>query len=853
MASTKVMGALVLALATRPSISFLAPPNAGTVSVASQTTTCVGRHHRQHYCSDTQRNRVPHRTSTTALLADPGYSSSGGSSSQYGRAQRRVRNRAAGPLMMAKKKGGGGKKKKQATAGRSIGEAGQGGVAVADAPGSPSSTVASADAAPSTATAVASESPNPSEESPGAAAEAEVNTNTIADSDSNVIQNRVADAQPATATPKTPPLPASAGTGFGKPLAQPKAPPPKHTTKAAGNPGAGQSAGQQVGVGAGQGGGAKGGSAVAAGLPPKVVPGQDPAVPGLAATGSSDHQRVIAGTDSDGEVTEASFADELGKSEAFDSMEVTAPDGRKMTPVEMLKYLRDNNISIDFETMNPVVMKTKEDEKMAAMFPFPAANLVAEMSLGSRPLPSQLINAMLPLLPEDEPWDPVKIRPLPELKDFLLANRLHGGNRVMNVISSFMLSAMGKGDLENAKMMKGLGICVSKAENALTGSFRQAVMFAENRLAPFMGSTVCEEYSGDDSADAAATWIVLKACVAEWELRLREIRKEEVALHDIFRAIPNPTEGLDEARTASITGSVQAMGLAFSNNERILKSLPPEIRFMEGALGLNTTTDVRKFALQKFCPNEGMSPEELRLRIRSLLCSMDQLPRKSYHQLEVGMIDVYDCLVEGTPEEYNIYTDNWGQGENLSFDTYRVDTDERWRLRLRDIVTNTGYGSRKREEQTSYDALFKEVLPQQLWGIATMGSNDQSNSELEPDPFVMVKEGWLDSLDFLDEGMVKSKQKKKGMRKPTKEAVSEDGQDLAIDEEPDDIFSDFIARDEEKAKNLGLDDMELGEIDPDILDGPGPGMRELKLDYGFDLPEGMSLRGIKLDPQDRED
>lgn len=48
-------------------------------------------------------------------------------------------------------------------------------------------------------------------------------------------------------------------------------------------------------------------------------------------------------------------------------------------------------------------------------------------------------------------------------------------------------------------------------------------MFAENRLAPFMGSTVCEEYSGDDSADAAATWIVLKACVAEWELRLRSV------------------------------------------------------------------------------------------------------------------------------------------------------------------------------------------------------------------------------------------------------------------------------------------------------------------------------------------
>lgn len=51
----------------------------------------------------------------------------------------------------------------------------------------------------------------------------------------------------------------------------------------------------------------------------------------------------------------------------------------------------------------------------------------------------------------------------------------------------------------------------------------------------------------------------------------REIRKEEVALHDIFRAIPNPTEGLDEERTASITGSVQAMGLAFSSNTKILQ------------------------------------------------------------------------------------------------------------------------------------------------------------------------------------------------------------------------------------------------------------------------------------------
>ena len=51
----------------------------------------------------------------------------------------------------------------------------------------------------------------------------------------------------------------------------------------------------------------------------------------------------------------------------------------------------------------------------------------------------------------------------------------------------------------------------------------------------------------------------------------REIRGEEIGLHNIFRSMPNPTQGLDEERTAAITGSVQQMGLSFSNNEKLMK------------------------------------------------------------------------------------------------------------------------------------------------------------------------------------------------------------------------------------------------------------------------------------------
>lgn len=69
------------------------------------------------------------------------------------------------------------------------------------------------------------------------------------------------------------------------------------------------------------------------------------------------------------------------------------------------------------------------------------------------------------------------------------------------------------------------------------------------------------------------------------------------------------------------------------------QSLPAEIQFLEGSLGLNTTTEVRRFALQEFCPEAGISPEELRFRVRSVICGLEQLPSKSYHQIKVEPIN----------------------------------------------------------------------------------------------------------------------------------------------------------------------------------------------------------------------
>lgn len=74
-----------------------------------------------------------------------------------------------------------------------------------------------------------------------------------------------------------------------------------------------------------------------------------------------------------------------------------------------------------------------------------------------------------------------------------------------------------------------------------------------------------------------------------------------------------------------------------------------------------------------------------------------------------------------------------------------METDETWRLGLRDMVAN-GPRSRarsglKQDKLPSYDGLFREILPEQVWGIAQVKPDDSSDGgTFSEDPYVMVKE-----------------------------------------------------------------------------------------------------------------
>jgi hypothetical protein len=67
--------------------------------------------------------------------------------------------------------------------------------------------------------------------------------------------------------------------------------------------------------------------------------------------------------------------------------------------------------------------------------------------------------------------------------------------------------------------------------------------------------------------------------------------------------------------------------------------------------------------------------------------------------------EAYDCLVEGTPEAYNIYAANMQPGGALRFETYDVSGTEDWRKRWRRVITSV------ERDEDDYTAFFEAISP----------------------------------------------------------------------------------------------------------------------------------------------
>ncbi|CAM9627488.1 unnamed protein product [Chrysoparadoxa australica] len=326
----------------------------------------------------------------------------------------------------------------------------------------------------------------------------------------------------------------------------------------------------------------------------------------------------------------------------------------------LIQYAKRNGLAVDLSTMDLVPYPKRTNERNQKAFPQPTEEQLAKYGMGPSPSVEDFVSGLEVCLPGES-------TDLEELKQFLIANRQHAGNQAIALLVCLKNQEQSKLNRDRAWRLQHLLMGVMKAESSITGVFRQAIKNAETRLAPKMGSPDPSEYVGSDECDANASWIVLKACIAEWERRNSEMRGEDTSMLDLVNAPQLAENKLDKDRTAKVCQAVQMMGATFKDSEQINSKLLPELRFLDAALGMATTTEVRRYALQEFCQAEGWTPDQLKQRVRSLLTNMDSLHRSSYGQLQIAIQDIYDCLADGTPEAYNIYVDNV---EKLGFEVY---------------------------------------------------------------------------------------------------------------------------------------------------------------------------------------
>eukprot|EP01084_Bolivina_argentea_P201083 343777_1 len=353
--------------------------------------------------------------------------------------------------------------------------------------------------------------------------------------------------------------------------------------------------------------------------------------------------------------------------------DMTAPTRAKCQENQrIVSYAVENNMAVDLSTMKVVDLPNDSNKKVAVTFPILSATRCKMLKLPDpRITPDELVSA-LELANERG-----------ELRDWLLVNRLHGGNRAVGVLCHLRLKAQSKLNKKEAWRLFNLCKAVMAAESSITGPLKQCLKDAEKRIAPHIGSNLVSNYCGaNDPADVTATFLVLKAVVAEWENRYLDLTEETSAtMSDIFENEEFTTTQFSKDRTEEILMAVRAMSVSFARESHLMGILTPEARFLELALPMNSTNEVREEAFLRFCPKEGITKDELVLRLRSLCAVIEGMPTYSYGRLLVAIEGVYEALTSGTPAEYNVYRNNL-LGP-LQFPLYDVSMGEEWQLQLR--------------------------------------------------------------------------------------------------------------------------------------------------------------------------
>ena len=358
--------------------------------------------------------------------------------------------------------------------------------------------------------------------------------------------------------------------------------------------------------------------------------------------------------------------------------------------------------------------------------------------------------------------------------DFVIANRDYMGMEMKKTLTTLKLSAQSKNDKESALHLKSVRDAFLILENKVSAPFRQMVLDAEKSIGPNFANLEIGSYVGKQSYQRAASWIVLQAMRAVWEKKARDASYYENTVQDNSNTMeylsagdPNRFNPDTERKfysyeeTAKMTAWAQKMSEAFSKDEELMASLPPEMRFLDKAMIISGGTELRKFAIDEFCAKEGIQIEMLREGIRRLVCQLENMQPDPYGKLTRIISDLSNALAVGSEDEKNIYKDylyTMNESGPGFFQTYSMEKDGLSMLRFLDNEVDVKQGG-----LGPMDEVFKQL------GFGKVVNMVSKDSDERP-----VELGWLDLLQKEEEEKLEA----------TREEVEEEGDvEFEVDEE----------------------------------------------------------------------
>ncbi|KAL3921690.1 MAG: hypothetical protein SGILL_002618 [Bacillariaceae sp.] len=337
--------------------------------------------------------------------------------------------------------------------------------------------------------------------------------------------------------------------------------------------------------------------------------------------------------------------------------------------------------------------------------------------------------------------------------EFVLANRDFMGYRMKKTLGRMTMHHATTGDMAAAKNSKLLWDNFLVLENHIAAPFRQILQDAEGRVGPNFGNLDLQSFCKGDLYERVGNYLVLKGMVAHWE--------KKVVDANFYENNPQPSEEYMEwlntgdpkryladspilwtlRECTQVCAKAQEMCQMFVQDESLFSDFPDEIVFLEEALRVRGGTALRKYMIDDFCPERGITPEALREGMRRFHAQLDNMQVDPYADLTNKVELLYKAMAIGTDDERDPYEKLLGI-ESLTdpsnpcyFETYTFNAPKSSFLRFMDnqypdrdgfMVDIVGPQPTKPEEEEAAYAKNENPLGNLFGGGGDSGGGDSN-------------------------------------------------------------------------------------------------------------------------------